>query len=65
MHALRRSDRHEQRINGRQAEKIAVLFVDIDGFKPVNDALGHSAGDQVLKETAMRLRASAATNSCC
>ena len=55
-HALRRSERADERINERPAEKLAVLFVDLDGFKPVNDSLGHAAGDQVLKEAALRLR---------
>ncbi len=36
--------------------KIGVLFIDLDGFKPVNDRYGHQVGDQVLIEVAARLK---------
>ena len=41
----------------RQSGKLAVVYIDLDEFKPVNDAFGHEAGDQLLVEVATLMRA--------
>tara|TARA_R110000737_G_scaffold255344_1_gene264496 strand:- start:3406 stop:5364 length:1959 start_codon:yes stop_codon:yes gene_type:complete len=42
-------------ISAKENSSIALLFIDLDGFKEVNDTLGHESGDKVLKSTAERL----------
>ncbi len=52
-----RLDHELQRVR-RSGQGVALMFIDLDGFKTINDSLGHAVGDRLLQEVARRLRAS-------
>ena len=56
-HALQKSIDHAVAMARRKGGGLAVLFLDLDGFKDINDAHGHETGDRVLQELARRFAA--------
>lgn len=50
---------------GPQDESLSVLFIDLDGFKEINDLFGHRAGDRLLTEAARRLREATGPDAVC
>jgi diguanylate cyclase (GGDEF)-like protein/PAS domain S-box-containing protein len=49
-------DRLAEALDRCAPERVAILFLDLDGFKEINDSLGHDAGDHLLVQVAERLR---------
>lgn len=49
---------HLVKKNNREHQPFTLMLIDLDGFKKVNDTLGHAAGDEVLKQAAFRLQTS-------
>ncbi|MBD2426404.1 EAL domain-containing protein [Phormidium sp. FACHB-1136] len=54
--------RHALTLASRQNTRLALIFVDVDRFKHINDSMGHGAGDDLLRQLAQRFQALVRTN---
>lgn len=54
---LRERFRYAESLARRDAEPMTLIWLNLDNFKDINDAIGHAAGDMVLREVAQRVRA--------
>ena len=54
----------QQRGRKRSKADVGVLYIDLDGFKAINDTFGHDAGDEVLLNSAHRMRSQLRPQDC-
>lgn len=53
---------HQMKVASRQKAELALLYIDLDNFKAINDNMGHRVGDEVLKSVAQQLSAQVRSN---